>query len=134
MEKHTLSERGPSPVFTNCLILSGFACITFGYLFNNFHLMIGNDALVTRVYFMSLAVGLFLISLSQIKNPYATWIWYSIAELALYNIVDEALDRACIIDWWEVAGAVVVVSYNYTDHKYHIIKYLRAWWHSIKTK
>ena len=93
-------------------ILGGF-CICFAYLVMNASIYIGEET-ATKLYFLFLAIGLIFLSFPTRKKH---WFLMTFFELCLYNLLDEILGRACIIDYWEVLGAIFLLVYNWKTWK-----------------
>lgn len=84
-----------------------FICIA--YLCTNSINYIG-DILTTKLFCVFLAIGLILFSFGYRKNH---WFLKTFFKLSLYNLFDEAIGRACIIDLYEVLGALLLLFYNW---------------------
>lgn len=96
--------------------IAGWLLITSGYLAMNCIDYIHNDDLATRIFCSGIALGLVCFGYADKKfMVYFLWFFVSLFELSLYNVLDEVLHRACVIDIWEVALAILLLIYNFTN-------------------
>lgn len=89
-----------------CLVMLAYLCMN---CIDSFH----NDAVCTRIFCSLLAIGFIINSICDLQQKEYRWFFKSIFWCAVYNLLDEVLHRACIIDWYEVLFAFITFGYNY---------------------
>ena len=97
-------------------VISGLGglLICLAYLTMNANVYVGEET-ATNLYFLFLAIGLIFLSFPTRKKH---WFLKTFFELCLYNLLDEILGRACIIDYFEVIGAIFLLIYNWKTWKH----------------
>jgi len=97
-------------------VISGLGALLIcsAYLTMNAINYVGED-LVKKIFFVLLSIGLIFLSFPTRKKH---WFLKTFFELCLYNLLDEIIGRACVIDYFEVIGAIFLILYNWKTWKH----------------
>lgn len=115
-------EQGHTAQVTRIKLL-GWLFIFAAYICNQIGGQVGTP-MTTTIYFLFIAIGFALFALADTWESEYKWVFRSIAECALWNIVDELMGQACVISKWEIIGAMFIFVGNYLfAHKTKLKKF-----------
>ena len=83
------------------------------------------EKLATRIFFFAISIAFIFLSGAELKTDKYKWFFRSVFECSCYSLIDEALDRANIIDWWEIVGGIITFGGNFIfQYKASIKRYI----------
>jgi hypothetical protein len=123
---------GQDPARSNIKAI-GWLFIIGAYLNMNCIDYVG-EKLATKLFFYFISLGFIFLSFSEFNSPKYRWFFRAVFECSVYSLFDEIIGRACVIDWWEVVGAIItfvcnfLYEYRTPTRKYisHAIRHFRS--------
>lgn len=95
------------------LILIGF--ISAQWVLSNYVDLIGNEALTTRLYFLSSSLSVLLVLVVYLPKKWYVW---AFIEMAIYWVIDEIRNEGDIYHWYELPLMTLILGTNYLYAKF----------------